>query len=621
MRSPLPLALLLATLGMSTPARAGEATARHAPRPDAAFRFEGEMWWGGTRHGTVTFEARPQIDESVTTWHVRDVVTPAAPGADRVKSEAVLDAQLTTQRGTYDRRNPQGFLEGKYTRDARGQMHLEHRTAEYVNRTQPKGTTPAVTTLAAWILRCRDLDPSTGPWHDTDFDPDPPTGDPIRAPAILRHHGTGRWRLGTSTREARIWSLTRGARTWRLAFDPTSRAFLGLTVVGFSVSVAPKGTGPAGLAPPFDARLAAPVEVAETQARTTRRALPSPRVPLQFDGALTLDGEVIGRVFVDARPSSHRGVPCWQVSEGTERRGGEAVVRSESTLLLHTDLAVVRGETLYRAPSGWSRWTYEQTPSGMSIAHTENGTRRDAVVVPTRPRAVQGVAAVLLFLRQVPASPAQYVLPGFNPRFAGAPKAGSGALVSNAADITIHVVASADPAQLRARVQGRTGRRYEVVLDRASRDLVRIEGGLPRAHWVRDTQARKADWFAPTEQPPASARQAFVLFGRGYHLARRDWLKRAFHWPSMVEHAITQKLHRPGDPVERLQKAWIAEFIKRSKHRTTGDCDDLLMQIFLTMQVRPHHDGSVSFVSLPVYGGHTYKLREIDGRWWVVQID
>ena len=112
-----------------------------------------------------------------------------------------------------------------------------------------------------------------------------------------------------------------------------------------------------------------------------------------------------------------------------------------------------------------------------------------------------------------------------------------------------------------------------------------------------------------------------MLFGRGYHLARRDWLERAFHWPSMAAIAVERGQRKKDAPLEPYKNAWINEFLKRSKHRTLGDCDDLLMQIFLTMAVRPHDDGSVSYVTLPVYGGHTYRLREIDGRWWIVAVD
>ena len=583
---------------------AREADPQVAPA-SAAFSFDGDWWWGDQHRGTVRLEA--VYNASDMTWQVRDVLTPRRAG-ERVESTAVLDASLGVVRGSYERRNAAGFLRATYERDNTGAIQLEHRTDEYVNRTHPAGTTPAITTLAAWLVRCRHLDPTTGPWRADDFDPDPALGDPVRATATLRHHGVGSWRTGTNTRAARIWSLTRGTRTWRIATDPNTGACRGLVLVGGGASVSPRGEGPARLAPPFDARLAAPVEVAARRAAALRDQLPVPGAALRIDAPLTLDGVAIGRVWVDARPGSLRGQPVWFVTEATERRGGEAVVRNENTMVLTHRLGVVRGESLHRAPSGWQRLTFERTDRGYAVAQAVANAHPRSWVQPVRGDPVRGVTAMLLFLRHVPPVEAQYVVPGFDPRAVGAPKAGSGALATSAADATLRVRLAPDAAQLLADVQLRSGRRYRLVLDRDTRDLLRLEGGLPRSHWDPGANAPACEWFPPPEMDPVSARQAFVLFGRGYHLARRDWLLRAFHWPSMAATAP-------------LQEAWIREFLKRSKHRSMGDCDDLLMQIFLTMKERRLPGGRVQFVTLPVYGGHTYTLQALDGRWWIVAVD
>ena len=434
------------------------------------------MWWGRQRYGAVTFQARPG---SRNKWEVEDRVLPTADAADKVLSTAWLDADFTLLQGTYDRRNPRGFLEGAYGRDTEGGIKLEHRTAEYVNRTKPPGSEPAIATLSAWLLRCRHLDPGDTPWREVDFDPDPPTGDPIRATATLSHHGSGRWRTGKRVREATIWSLTRGRRTYRLAFDPKTKDFLGLVVVGMSVSISPKGTGPAGLAAPFDERLAAPVERAARRAASVRAALPLPEQPLSVEALLTLDEAVIGSVLVEARPASHNGAPAWHVTEAIERRGGAAVVRSESTLLLARDLTVLRGENLHRSPSGWDRFTFEQVDGGMAIAQTSSYADPRSAVVPLRPRPIQGVAALLLFLRQAPDKPAQYVLPGFDPRLAGVPKAGSGALVSNAADVKLTVGRAARQWQWRVRVEANRGRHYDLWVARDTRALRGSKAGCP----------------------------------------------------------------------------------------------------------------------------------------------
>ena len=112
-----------------------------------------------------------------------------------------------------------------------------------------------------------------------------------------------------------------------------------------------------------------------------------------------------------------------------------------------------------------------------------------------------------------------------------------------------------------------------------------------------------------------------MKFGRGYHRPRRDLLADAFHWPSMLKHALAEQRYEPGTTEEQIRKDWIDVFVGMSKHRTKGDCDDLLFQIFMTSEETEHEDGSVSLRTLPAYGGHTYRMQEIDGRWWIVHID
>ncbi len=58
-----------------------------------------------------------------------------------------------------------------------------------------------------------------------------------------------------------------------------------------------------------------------------------------------------------------------------------------------------------------------------------------------------------------------------------------------------------------------------------------------------------------------------------------------------------------------------------SKHRTEADCDDLLFQIFMTGTETVHDDGNVTLKTLPVYGGHSYRIAKIGERWTIVAID
>ena len=240
-----------------------------------------------------------------------------------------------------------------------------------------------------------------------------------------------------------------------------------------------------------------------------------------------------------------------------------------------------------------------------------------------------GLIPVLLLLQQVPLEPQHYLLPGFDPRFAGTPKAGSGSFAFHAADTHVEVLAAGQltldgvtTPSLHARCTLRDGRRYDVHLDPDRRSVLAVVGRMPTTLLVPATaEAKKPDWYDAVEGAPATARQAFVKFGRGYHLPREDLVQAAFHWPTMLKAAIAKGQYPEGTALEQVRADWVDVFVSMSKHRTTGDCDDLLFQILMTSRETQNADGSVTLHTLPVYGGHAYRMAELDGRWWIVAVD
>ena len=71
------------------------------------------------------------------------------------------------------------------------------------------------------------------------------------------------------------------------------------------------------------------------------------------------------------------------------------------------------------------------------------------------------------------------------------------------------------------------------------------------------------------EKPAETWQQAFLKFGFGYHMARRNLLAAAFHWDTMYEYETKASKSWPASkPVEEFRDAWIQEFVNQSKNRT-----------------------------------------------------
>ena len=586
-------------------------TVRHLGKPVARLRLVAVPTAPGALSGAPDGAA----------WHVLERLEPTQPQMDAQQTQAWLDADLHALSGSYRRSNDGGFLAATWSK-REGGFVLEHQTPEYENHLEPASAGPAVTTTVGLLLWLQAQGAAADGRSIADFDPDPAPGDPYVAPLHVESHGAVRWRQGDEVRELQTLSITRAQRTLRFAFDADG-TLAGFEIVGLGLDVT-EGDGeplvlddPEGLAQSLRDR-------ATEAARAARRCLDAPAKAWRFEGDLVLDGATIGSVVLEAVPASAGGEPAWDVREVTERAGGDAQVRSELVCTLAQDLTVLRGQRSHSSPSEVGHSRFERAGDVMHISHEVDGRPPVTLDGAVRPDATMGTVAALLLARlATPTSgAAHWVLPGFDPRFARAPKAGSGSVATGEADLTVDVSTSEDGVRT-VRVRSRLGFETVYRLRAADGELLGADGVLPRSGIVPKGQGGPApDWYDAIEGTPKNAWQAFIRFGRGYHLPRRDLLEVAFDWEALRAHEIEAGHWAADTPIETVRDGWIQEFESRSKHRTTGDCDDLLMQIFLTMQLIREPDGSFTFATLPVYGGHRYRIADGGEKGWrIVRID
>ena len=593
---------------------------------DVGFTFEGYVLRDGAPYGKVTLSARPEPERM--RWAVRDAIHPVDPSGDRVLATALVGSDLTVQEMQYTRRNARGFLRADVKWRAGGGYRIEHETDDYENRLDVEDSKP-IATLSAVILFLRAIPMKPGVWSMPDLDPNPGAGAPYLAPARIEVHRKAPWGVKGQAEPAWIASYTRGTQTLRIALAVEDRRLLGVEFVGLPFQFVPRGSGPVGLAAAMAPDLMTPVEKAVQATRRLRAAMPAPSADagLDFRGEVRLGDARVGTVWLRAEPTSIGGRLGWSVLESQVLETGASRVEMETSGILSPNLTLERGTRIDKRPSGTWHVTYERAEGGMRVVSRAQDKTQTAVLAAADD-ASAGLVPVILFLRQVPDAPAHYLLSGWDPRFAGKPKAGSGAFAFQRADVHVEVhgvrpvAGQAEQRELVARCTLRSGLRYDIHLDADGRALRAVHGVMPKTSFVApSTPGTTPDWYDAVDGEPKSARQVFIKFGRGYHRPREDLLAEAFHWPSLHAQAIAQGRYPKDTPIERVRKDWIDTFVGMSKHRTKGDCDDLLFQILMTSREATNEDGSVTLHTLPVYGGHAYRMEERDGRWFIVAID
>jgi hypothetical protein len=368
-----------------------------------------------------------------------------------------------------------------------------------------------------------------------------------------------------------------------------------------------------------------PEDAATVAARTAalRSALPAPRETWRWERELTFDGFRLGTVTIEAEPATLADQPVWLVLERTVREAGEGRVVSESSCFLAPDLALLRGETVLRAPGGTEAFFFGRRDGRVEVT-AQIGTEEQTVVVDAPAGATVGLFPVIRVVEAAFADPGgafpTLKLPVFDPRHAFGDGAGK-PIPPGRADVTLA------PGETTGRTHSvhastASDRGSTILVDHGSRTVVEVRGKFP--HWdvgPPSPQPKRPDWFERVGQTPETAYQAFCNFGRGYHLAKRDLLESAFYWPTMRDHEVAAGNYPADVTLEKVKEDYIAEFLRMSKHRTAADCDDLLTQILVTSKITKHADGRVSIEALPVYGGHTFHCESRDGRWWITKLD
>ncbi len=396
----------------------------------------------------------------------------------------------------------------------------------------------------------------------------------------------------------------------------------------------PAPPAPPAVEQPAPAMPASKIEEALARSAALRASLPAPTEPWTFDGELTFEGFLVGRLSIRAEPSTFRGQPCWQVVERTVREAGESRVVSEIVVTLASDLSLLRGETVHRAPGGSSVTSFGWRDGVLEVIEQQDGGEARSGTPSVAPASTLGLFALSRFVAHLPKEPARdWRLPVFDPRFAFGDDSGK-PLPADLADLALTVVGpssvwlgaecSLPTRTLAVKAEAAWGRALTLQVDATSRALLGVDGGLPRVR-IRRTGGiwghTPPPWFDRVGQPPASALDVFVSFGRGYHLPKRELLEGAFHWPSMREAEIAAGSYPADVTLEKVREDWVAEFERMSKHRTEGDCDDLVMQLLTTAKITTNADGSVSIAALPVFGGHVFHCAPLDGRWWITKLE
>src|SRR5262249_42794503 len=162
----------------------------------------------------------------------------------------------------------------------------------------------------------------------------------------------------------------------------------------------------------------------------------------------------------------------------------------------------------------------------------------------------------------------------------------------------------------------------EVHLSAANRTLVGIEYLVPPGRRIVVKGKAKPATVMDDDKPAASWRAAFFQFGHGYHLAVEKWIVDSIHWQTMYDHEVSSGgWNKESGDVEAFQKAYVTEFLSRSKHRPRVEADLLLQGTLSSATEKTLDDGTVVLQTHPEYGGNAYHFRAVKGTWYLVRID
>lgn len=353
-----------------------------------------------------------------------------------------------------------------------------------------------------------------------------------------------------------------------------------------------------------------------------------PALDFKFEGDLVQTGENSGSVVFRIDVGTFRDEPVWLVNdEKIDEFGGSRTV-TESVVYLKPDLSVIKGEWRRTTAEASVRITFLREGDGFDVKReVTKGTAEPVVstkrlVVPAD--ATYGRGAMLLFLRYAPAAAGDYAL-NWLPLESMIPQIDEHEAPVELEPMRINVVGAAKLGDGKAAVDSwmarlRQGRRLSEVdhFDPKTRALLTIE--WPGAKIVPKGKGGVKAVYED-DQPALTWKAAFLKFGHGYHLAVPKWVDAAIHWETMLALEVAAGEWPKDTVLADFKKAYIAEFMAKSKHRPRAQADSLLRGALMTAEQKTEKDGSVVIATSPDFGGSIYHFKAIDGVWYLFRID
>ena len=376
---------------------------------------------------------------------------------------------------------------------------------------------------------------------------------------------------------------------------------------------------------------------AATTARRAALPAPTPAIRIAYEGDLAREGHKMGTTSISVRAQKFAGKSMWHVRQRLDADAEGERVTITTSYHLAKDLSVhggtyeveIRGNRsvlmFMRDAEGKLNVTRTVTPW-----HGKATTTEHTLDVPAK--ATFGTAAVLLLVRGLDASERVSLRLPWLPlhQLAWAPTKGD----ASVDDIKIpsrifDVTRDGDRMQVAVTPGATEGAPpATLTLDAAGKTLLERRQGTPEDRyswtWLPKGKA-KARKVLPEEEEATKWEIAFRKFGYAYHMARRELLEDAFHWPSMYAYETdVAKSWDKEKPLDEFKQAWIDEFIANSLNRPRADTKKLIDGTLASGKAQKIGDDKIVFKAHPQFGGgveRTYHLQKFDGRWYLTRIE
>lgn len=379
---------------------------------------------------------------------------------------------------------------------------------------------------------------------------------------------------------------------------------------------------------------AVPTAALERTAKV-RAALPAPVEPeegkpsldFKYEGDLVQAGENTGSVRYAIDVGSFRDEPVWVVTEDTIDEFGGSRTAVEAVLFLKRDLSLWKGEWRRTTPDGFVRLTFIREGDGFDVAREVTRGTNDPISstkrLPAPEGATWGMGPRLIFLRYGKVEAGEFAWPVVQLESA-IPAADEHELPPENDPLRIEVVKGVKFGEGKAAVDAwqakfRQGRRVSsAFFQPKTKELFGLEAQALRIV-PKGTGGPRLSY--DDDKPATSWKAAFFKFGHGYHLAVASWIEGAIHWETMHKIEIEAGEWAKDSALADFRKAYVEEFLKKSKHRPRAQADGLLRATLATAEERHEKDGSVVLATSPEFGGSIYHFKAIDGVWYLFRID